>query len=242
MPTIMNTDNQIRIEPGFEQGRSIEIERYYNALAPRYDEKIFGGSYGQYLDRQERSLLRPWLAGKARVLDLGCGTGRFLDLASHGLDRNHEMLAQARAKPPGRPLVMATASRAPFPDGSFDAIFSMHVFMHLPKAEISRTLLECRRLLCPGGTLIFDVPSQARRRLTRFRPASWHCATAYSRAELRAMSAGWLWRELHGLLAFPIHRLPAPIRPLLWPLDTALGRSPLRWWCSYYLIRLEKIL
>ncbi len=217
-----------------------DVERYYAAAATSYDRARFGGSYGRHVDRQERAVLREWLPRSGRILDLGCGTGRLLGLATHGLDRSAEMLAVARAKCPGRRVVRALSWRAPFPEGAFDAVFSMHVFMHLPTADVAATLAECERLVRPGGMLVFDVPSTPRRKLTRFRPASWHCATEFTPEELRSLCARWRFLELRGVLALPIHRMPEWSRPMALPLDDLICRSPLRRWCSYYVVRLER--
>ena len=43
-----------------------------------------------------------------------------------------------------------------FPDGSFDVILSFGLFHHIP--ELGRAFAECRRILRPGGKLIFRDP------------------------------------------------------------------------------------
>lgn len=75
-----------------------DITTYYNQLAQNYDSDRFGNIYGQFLHAQERALLTRWLAllKTGSVLDLGCGTGRFLDLATHGPDASTGMLEVAR--------------------------------------------------------------------------------------------------------------------------------------------------
>lgn len=72
------------------------ITTYYNQLAQKYDSDRFGNAYGRFLHAQERALLTRWLASvkAGAILDLGCGTGRFLDLATHGLDASTGMLEQ----------------------------------------------------------------------------------------------------------------------------------------------------
>ncbi|HYH83657.1 MAG TPA: hypothetical protein VEX86_27930, partial [Longimicrobium sp.] len=59
------------------------IRDYYDALAPAYDRERFANSYGRYVDGVERGVLRAWLDGRApsAVVELACGTGRFLDFA-----------------------------------------------------------------------------------------------------------------------------------------------------------------
>src|SRR4051812_11806751 len=54
-----------------------------------------------------------------RVLDVGCGTGRFVAALAHdarvwGIDPSAEMLAVARERNPRVPLKLAPAERPPF--------------------------------------------------------------------------------------------------------------------------------
>jgi len=101
--------------------------------------------------RAVRERLEP-LRGR-RLLDLGCGKGRF---AAHlraagaeviGLDRSAAMLAGAE----GLPRVLASALRLPFAASAFDGVFAVEVFEHLTR--IDDVLIELRRVLRPGGIL-----------------------------------------------------------------------------------------
>lgn len=88
-----------------------------------------------------------------RVLDLGCGKGRFARPLAEagaevvGIDVSAAMLADAR----GIARVRASARRLPFAAGTFDAVIAVEVFEHL--AAIDDVLREARRVLCPGGIL-----------------------------------------------------------------------------------------
>ena len=88
-----------------------------------------------------------------RVLDLGCGKGRFAAaLAADGaevigLDRSAAMLASAR----GLDRVLASARRLPFASASIDGVVAVEVFEHLPVRAIGEVLREVRRVLRPGG-------------------------------------------------------------------------------------------
>jgi SAM-dependent methyltransferase len=88
-----------------------------------------------------------------RVLDLGCGKGRFASRLEEagarvvGLDLSAAMLAGCA----GLDRVRASARRLPFPRGAFDAVVAVEVFEHL--AGVDDALGEARRVLRPGGVL-----------------------------------------------------------------------------------------
>ena len=93
------------------------------------------------------------VAGR-RVLDLGCGKGRFsrhLRRAGAnvvGLDPSPAMLAGAV----GLSRIQASAARLPLADGGFDAVIAVEVFEHL--ADIDAALGEIHRVLRPGGLIV----------------------------------------------------------------------------------------
>jgi ubiquinone/menaquinone biosynthesis C-methylase UbiE len=101
---------------------------------------------------------RAWLAGGAtgRVLDVGCGTGRNLELLppgsrAVGVDLCPESLRTARQRAPGALLVRASAEALPFRDGVFDTVTSGLVFCSVNDPVAG--LREIRRVLKPGGTV-----------------------------------------------------------------------------------------
>ena len=105
------------------------------------------------------------LAGRL-VLDVGCGTGRMLQLlamrhrvAGAGIDSSPEMVQQARRQaPPGVKLQLAEAERLPFGDRTFErALLSMVV--HL--VDRPRAFAELARVLTPGGRLLVVTPDPA---------------------------------------------------------------------------------
>ncbi len=94
------------------------------------------------------------LAGR-RVLDLGCGKGRFgralvgRGAEVVGLDLSAAMLRSAD----GLTRVRGSARRLPFAAGSFDRVVAVEVLEHLPPAAWDQVLAEIRRVLAPGGVL-----------------------------------------------------------------------------------------
>jgi len=157
-----------------------EVVRYYDRIAGKYEADRFDNSYGRYVDAQKRRVLRRWLAPVrgGKILDLACGTGRFLEMATHGLDASTEMVQIARRAHPDKSIRCGLASNMAAFGIQFDAIFCLHFFMRLRPEEIADMVRSCFEQLRPGGVFIFDIPSKLRRKFTGFRPEGWHAATA----------------------------------------------------------------
>jgi SAM-dependent methyltransferase len=101
----------------------------------------------------------------SRVLDAGCGIGlEAARLAAEhpethvtGLDLNAELLEIARLRTaPNLTWLEADLTALDLPDGSYDAIRTERVLMHVP--DLERVLDEFVRLLRPGGRLaLFEL-------------------------------------------------------------------------------------
>jgi ubiquinone/menaquinone biosynthesis C-methylase UbiE len=97
------------------------------------------------------------------VLEVGCGTGRFLAaLAGRakawGLDPSPEMLEVARGRAHGAGLKLGSAEELPFKDGWFERA-AMWLVVHL--VDRPRAFADLHRVLVPGGRLAiatFDPP------------------------------------------------------------------------------------
>ncbi|MEV0325357.1 class I SAM-dependent methyltransferase [Micromonospora echinospora] len=115
---------------------------------------------------------------QARVLDLGCGTGRLtLALASAGhrvtgVDPARASLDAARAKPGADRVTWIEGTAALLPDRSFDvAVMTSHVAQFFTTDEAWDGLLaDLHRALVPGGRLVFDSRDPADRRWERWNP------------------------------------------------------------------------
>jgi ubiquinone/menaquinone biosynthesis C-methylase UbiE len=145
------------------------------ASAERYDhqvEVLFGGGAAamrrQALVPLKRALAGARLAGcdTAQLLDVACGTGRFLRevkanyprLHVTGLDLSPHYLGVARRElaPWSRArLVEGAAEAMPFADAEFDVVTCVYLFHELPPRIRREAVAEIRRVLKPGGTLIF---------------------------------------------------------------------------------------
>lgn len=228
----------------------MNVADYYSSIAKKYDEDRFGNSYGQFLHRRETSILRRFLLKafskngskkSPRILDLGCGTGRFSAFSTDGLDQSAEMIEIARGKCPDCRFSVGDARQLPFGDGVFEAIFCLHLVMHLPEKEVAALVAEARRTLRTGGFLVLDFPSRKRRKLLGQHPSGWHGATAFDLQNfVNLIGAGWAIRRTEGALMLPIQRIWPFFRPFLASLDAFLGKSGLREWSSYIFVLLEK--
>lgn len=84
-----------------------------------------------------------------RTLDVACGTGYItsrLQGEVTGLDQSSRMLEIARSQTPHATLVQGSGFELPFPDASFDRVFTSHFYGHLEEHERSRFLAEARRV------------------------------------------------------------------------------------------------
>lgn len=85
----------------------------------------------------------------ARTLDVACGTGfvtRRLAGPVTGMDQSPRMLDVAREQAPNATLLQGSAFDLPFPDSSFDRVFTSHFYGHLEEQERARFLAEARRV------------------------------------------------------------------------------------------------
>lgn len=100
------------------------------------------------------------VAPRARVLDVGCGTGRWLrryaslGLEATGVDATPEMLRVARTRGTTAPLAAGEANHLPFRNREFDVVSDVTVIQHIPAVLQPEALLEMTRVLKPGGRLI----------------------------------------------------------------------------------------
>jgi ubiquinone/menaquinone biosynthesis C-methylase UbiE len=126
----------------------------YEKIADEYDKR-FEMAYGH--DGVESILLGLVRAQNLqKVLEVGCGTGHWLDiLHSHaqvlGIDLSLAMLQKAISSLPDLLVIRGEAIHLPFSDQTFDMVFCVNALHHFsnPSAFIS----EAYRLLEPNGVL-----------------------------------------------------------------------------------------
>jgi SAM-dependent methyltransferase len=134
-----------------------------HALLPLYD--LVHHLFGLRPIHQEMITLAELRDGH-RVLDVGCGTGnllrstgkRYPNVDLVGLDPDPRALARAgrKARRPGPAVRLdrGFAQELPYPDDSFDRVFSSLMLHHLDSASKDALLAEVRRVLRPDGLLV----------------------------------------------------------------------------------------
>jgi ubiquinone/menaquinone biosynthesis C-methylase UbiE len=184
LPEIHRRRNRRAHNEVLSEGTQVKRPRYYlqnfhfqsggwmtDDSASRYDtqvEVLFNGT-ANATRRQALPQLHEVFAGrdqrKLRLLDIGCGTGRFLDflkqawprLPALGLDLSEPYVryAERYLKRWSRiALAVGNAESLPVPDESQDAVTSIFLFHELPPKVRRIVFRECARVLKPGGRLV----------------------------------------------------------------------------------------
>jgi len=186
-----------------------------------------------YLEIFHRPYPHARVARQPEVMEIGSGVGYVMEAALHryrpsrivGLDVAAGMIQKARERlrrdgvdHPGIGFAHYDGVHAPFPDDSFDLIYSVASLQHAPRPYCFRALMEAYRMVRPGGTVFIHLLacSHFRRHMTpelfraeidrqiAMREGHWH--HYYSADELDAVARQGLGirspgiRELGGSL------------------------------------------
>ncbi len=138
-----------------------------------YDESYYGRGkekFGSVIEKlinyfqdKRASLVNNYLSDKSKVLDIGCGNGRFLsflkqkgDYELYGLELNTSSNKRV-LKIPGINLRFGSLKPQDFKQESLSAITLFHVFEHL--TEPKETLQTIRKILKKNGLLVMSFPN-----------------------------------------------------------------------------------
>jgi SAM-dependent methyltransferase len=129
----------------WEQNAGWWQEHFTDGADPEYEEQIL-------------PLVDVHLAGKRRVLDVGCGEGQLarriaaLGAEVVGIDPTVAQIREAQARGGGPQYVRATASTLPIRSESVDAVVACLVLEHVEPFEPA--IDEIARVLTPGGHFV----------------------------------------------------------------------------------------
>lgn len=132
----------------------------FDDIAHNYDHALPAHVSRHYLEKRIRFFSR-YLKQHAKVLDVGCGTGRFIlnlsredGLTAYGCDVSMQMLKNA-VKAGNPRIICCLSERLPYMDNTFDLVVSVAVFHHLDSQEaVRRTIDEMLRVTKKGGRVV----------------------------------------------------------------------------------------
>jgi demethylmenaquinone methyltransferase / 2-methoxy-6-polyprenyl-1,4-benzoquinol methylase len=191
------------------------IRKAFDSITPRYDILNQILSFGMSNTWRKRSaeivLSDPRFSPKT-ILDLGCGTGKFLECflrkrsweSATGVDFSVAMLQKARETVSGNVMWLQEDFEAlPFLDGSFDLVISGFTLRSVQK--LPAFLGHVHRILTPGGKVAF---------LDLTRPRSfWLRLLFFPYLRFILPLLGWLLsgnRKAYGFLSASVRRFQAP--------------------------------
>jgi len=204
-----------------------------------YDRQRFGGASGERVSRREIELALDMLPSIGTVLDLACGRGRTAQAIiargqpAFGLDYSPGMVE--RAAEGGVPAAVGDAFSTPFADGAFDAVVSLRFAFHY--SELTPLLEEMRRVVRPGGGVVFDTYSWSPRSAIPLGARAWGGRVQlHPRAEVAraAARAGLRITRIEPCFLFSpyLYRLaPLPIERAFERLETHVPSS---WLCRVF--------
>lgn len=139
-------------------------KRFYDLLADSFDQTRANAAV------EFASLGGYWQEGD-KVLDLGCGNGRFYNLVCQpgkdikyfGVDNSSRLIALAKQKYPQGQFLLNDGLELSFSDEFFDKVLCVSVLHHLPGYDLRREFLrQALRVLKKNGQLILIVSPKGR--------------------------------------------------------------------------------
>jgi glycosyltransferase involved in cell wall biosynthesis/ubiquinone/menaquinone biosynthesis C-methylase UbiE len=235
-----------------EETEGWDPKKYYSKLNPScYEEERFKGKAGRWIDYLEKRAFSDLDMFGSRcdsvVADVATGTGRMIEVlinnkvnkVVYGVDINKNMLALAKKKFKNQrkvKLLEGDVYNLPFRNEQIDKIFGGRIFMHIDKKD--SFLKEIRRVLKPGGLLVFDFLNRnsllSFLKLTPLRKRVWgldleekFCSS--KEIERLAKRAGYRVEETRSLLFFgeTIYRKWPLLINFLGLIDSFLCKMPL---------------
>lgn len=118
-------------------------------------------------------------SAKLRVLDFGCGNGRYMEVYArcvdkgniYGVETDAQRVSQVREKGFQCMQLDIQGSELPFADEFFDIVFSSNVIEHIPRKQYLEYLREIHRVLRPGGRFLVGTPNYPFKRIYDMRKA-----------------------------------------------------------------------
>ena len=129
----------------------------YDLMAGRYAEAFPDLAAEAPADRELLDELAAAVRPTGPLLDAGCGTGRVAaylrrrGVAVVGLDLSAGMLAEARRRDPGQPVVRSRLRQLPVRDGAAGGVLAWYSVIHTAPGDLPAVVAELARVLAPGA-------------------------------------------------------------------------------------------
>jgi SAM-dependent methyltransferase len=221
--------------------RSLDKRTFYSQpeISDAYDQQRFGGASGARVNAREIEIVLSMLPETGQVLDLACGTGRLSRAIRargqrvFGIDYSRPMVEKSVAA--GIPTAVGDAFATPFSAEAFDAIVSLRFAFHW--ADLAALLREMRRLVAPGGVLVFDTYTWSPRSMLALGRQRWgERVFLHDRNEVLRIAADLDLRVTQSVPCFLfspyLYRL-APL-PLERVFESMERRVPQSWLCRVF--------
>ncbi len=146
----------------------MDAESFYDDMADGYLDTFRTKSMMRVM-KIERDLIishMPSSSGKLKVLEVGTGPGRLSaeivkrNVDFTGIDISKEMLRACRKRVGPEPILIQhdAGKGLPFPDSSFDYIYSLRVLKYV--GDLPMVLKEVHRTLKDDGIFLFSMPNK----------------------------------------------------------------------------------
>ncbi|KAJ3129206.1 hypothetical protein HK098_002190 [Nowakowskiella sp. JEL0407] len=157
-------------DPGFELPEKLEESEYY-----KLQHLLYSHCFGRLFEMPIEEML---LNGKAKILDVGCGSGtwvkevalKYPNAEIHGID----IAANFRDIEPTDNMKLFRAdvlSRLPYADNTFDAVYQRLLSFSIPKRKWNHVISELKRIVKPGGYI--ELVEVVETGSNEFHPPKW---------------------------------------------------------------------
>lgn len=162
------TDSKLKMFPSYKDYRC-----QYHGLTRLYYLPVVGGLY-----RKRVELCLNLLPKGERILEVGFGSGiTFQNLNEmyseiHGIDLDAncaDVTACFKARGISTNLINASVMQLPYQDNYFDSVLLISILEHLKPEQQRQAQEEIRRVLKPGGVMVYGVPVERRLMVCAFR-------------------------------------------------------------------------
>jgi len=224
-----------------------EIIDFYEGGAGIYDIERFSTLQGAYSDKTQKeivlSMVDSW--DEKRILEVGCGTGRFsIEIAKNGalvtgLDPSRTMLKQVENKKCNAEinLVNGHGYELPFKDGALDGCVCINVINHIE--DYNKLISEISRVLRKDGFMIMNFSNY----FSLYLPIAFYVNLTkrsiqgdvytkwFKHSEIRKalITSGFEVSDSTGCLIFPKLCIPKPLMNIMTKLDGICRYSQLKY-------------